>query len=194
VSETVNIPGFHKPGEQIGKIHHRRQLQEAFQSARSHRGNGMLRDEHVEFRLPRRPRRQPRQKKRIEQVFDVAQAGVTIHLPLGEGMKADAEFFFDGRRAVDLWAEDMNLVPPPPHFLDQIDCLSRAAAGGRVKRLVRQKRNSQRTWGEMHDQTLFHRGRRIQSKSCHHRRCFARCFGAPPGLVFAAKQLMHRFA
>jgi len=52
-------------------------------------------------------------------------------------MKVDAKFSLDGCRADDLRAEDMDFMAAPAHFRDEINRLRRAAAGRRIKRLMR---------------------------------------------------------
>ena len=128
-------------------------------------GNGVLRQEQIESHPARRIRHHAFQKKWIDEVFEIAQPGVAIHLPFFELMQADAEFFPNGFRAVNLRAENMDLVAAPTHFSDEINRLRRAAAGWRVKRLMRQKRDAQRRPGFMHPMTLFNLGRRVQIKS-----------------------------
>ena len=84
------------------------------------------------------------EKKRIREVFEIAQLGVTAHLPFGERMKFDAEFFLHIFRVVNLRAEDVDFVAAPDHFLDEINGLRRTAAGRRIKRFVREKRDAER--------------------------------------------------
>ena len=58
--------------------------------------------------------------------------------------KLDAEFFLDVFRVGNLRAEDVDFVAAPDHFLDEIDGLRRTAAGRRIKRFMRQKRDAER--------------------------------------------------
>ena len=82
------------------------------------------------------------EEKRIGQIFEIAQPGVAPHPPFVELVQPDAEFLFDVFRVGDLRTEDVDLVAAPDHFLDEIDRLRRAAAGGRIKRLMRQERDA----------------------------------------------------
>ena len=52
-------------------------------------------------------------------------------------------FFRTSVRIVNLRAEDVDFVAAPDHFLDEINRLRRTAAGRRIKRLVRQKRDAE---------------------------------------------------
>ncbi len=52
-------------------------------------------------------------------------------------MKPDLEHFFNIQSIVNLGAKNMDLMPAPDKFFDQVECLRRAAAGRRKERLVR---------------------------------------------------------
>ena len=136
-------PRFHEAGEQIGEIHHDRHGELSFQASGGHGGNGVLRNEQIEFRFARGPGDHAFEEKRIGQIFEVAEPGVTAHLPFGEWMQPDAELFFDVCRVGDSRAEDMDFVAAADHFLDEINRLRRAAAGRRIKRFVRQERDAE---------------------------------------------------
>jgi len=159
----VGRPGFHETGEEVGKIHHDRHVQPVFQPAGGHGGNRVLREQQIEFYRARGPGNQALQKRRIEQVFEIPQPGITAHLPGGELMQMDAEFFFDGFGFGDLRAKNVDFVAAPDHFFDQINGLRRAAAGRWIKRFMGQKRDTQREFGFAHAMTLCNFGRAIQS-------------------------------
>jgi len=69
-------------------------------------------------------------------------------------VQVDAEFLFDGIGFGDLRAKNVDFMAAPDHFFDQINGLRRAAAGRRIKRFVRQKRDTQRELGFVHGMTL----------------------------------------
>jgi hypothetical protein len=69
-------------------------------------------------------------------------------------MQMDAEFFFDGIGFGDLRAKNVNFVAAPDHFLDEINGLRRTAAGRRIKRFMRQERDTERRLGFAHGKTL----------------------------------------
>ena len=98
-----------------------------------------MRNNQVEFRFARGRDNHAFEEKRVEQVFEIAELGVAAHFPSAELMQPDAELFLHVRRSGDLRAEDMDFVSPPGHFLDEINGLRRTAAGGRIKRFVRQE-------------------------------------------------------
>ena len=77
-------------------------------------------------------------------------------------MKFYTKFFLHIFRVVNLRAEDVDLVAAPRHFLDEINGLRRAAAGRRIKRFVREKRDAK---AGRHRQTLDDLGARVQSIS-----------------------------
>ena len=56
-------------------------------------------------------------------------------------MQANAELFFHIGRFGNLRTKDVDFVAAPDHFLDEINGLRRTAAGRRIKRFVRQKRD-----------------------------------------------------
>ena len=78
-------------------------------------------------------------------------------------MQLDAKFICDGIRVGDLRAKNVDFMAAPDHFLDQINRLRRTAAGRRIKRFVRQKRDTQRGWGFAHALTLCNFDRAVQS-------------------------------
>ncbi len=106
-------------------------------------------------------------KKRIREIFEIAQFRVTAHRPLREWVQSDAEFFLHVFRIVNLRAKDVDFVAAPDHFLDEIDGLRRTAAGRRIKRFVREKRDAERRW---HAQTLGILPRRFNP--FYRRKCF----------------------
>ena len=60
-----------------------------------------------------------------------------------KGCRLNAEFLPHLFRVVNLRAEDMDFVAAPDHFLDEINRLRRTAAGRRIKRFVREKRDAE---------------------------------------------------
>ena len=113
-----------------------------------------MRKQQIEFYRARGPGNHALQKGWIEQVFDIAQAGVAAHLPGGELMQMDVEFFFDGPGFGDLRAKNVDFVAAPDHFLDEINRLRRSASGGRIKRFMRKESDPERRWRLAHTTTL----------------------------------------
>ena len=74
-------------------------------------------------------------------------------------MQFDAEFFLDVFRVVNLRTEDVDFVTASRHFRDEINGFRRAAAGRRIKRFVREKRDAK---AGRHRQTLDDLGARVQ--------------------------------
>ena len=58
-------------------------------------------------------------------------------------MQPDAELFLEVLRVGNSRAEDMDFVAATDHFPDEINRLRRAAAGGRIKRFMRQERDAE---------------------------------------------------
>ena len=69
-------------------------------------------------------------------------------------MPLHTEFFPHGFRIGNLWAEDVDIVAAPDHFVDEIYSLRRTAAGRRIKRFVRQERDTEQRLGFAHVMTL----------------------------------------
>ena len=136
-------PRFHEAGEQVGKIHHHGHGELSFQATGGHGGNGVLRNEQIEFLFARGPGNHALEKKRVGQVFEVAEPNVTAHLPPFERMQPDAELLFDVFSVSKPRTEDVDFVAAPGHLLDEINRLRRAAAGRRIKRFVRQERDAE---------------------------------------------------
>ena len=84
------------------------------------------------------------EKKRVSQIFEVAEPDVTAHLPPVERMQPDAELFSDVFRVGNPRAEDVDFVAAPDQLLDEINRFRRSAAGRRIKRFVRQERDAER--------------------------------------------------
>ena len=114
----------------------------------------MLGKQQIELRRARGFGDHALQKEGIKQVFEIAQGGITSHLPLVEQMQADAKFIFDDFRFGDLGTKDVHLVAAPDHFLDEINRFRRTAAGGRIERFVGQERHAQRRTRFGHAPTL----------------------------------------
>ena len=103
----------------------------------------MLREQQVKLCIARGVGDHAFEEERIREIFEIAELCVTSHFPAGEWMQRNAKFFPHVFRVGNLRAEDMDLVAAPDHFLDEINGLRRTAAGRRIKRFVREKRDAE---------------------------------------------------
>jgi len=137
------------------KVHHDGEVQLFFKLSSGDGGDGVLRQDEVEFDAAGGFDNHALQVMGIEDIFDVSQTSVAAHFPFGELMKMDTKALFNLLGFGDLGAKDMDFMAAMDEFFNQIYGFGGTAAGGRIKRFMRQKRDAQPGIGLLHVENYY---------------------------------------
>ena len=137
-------PRLHEAGEEIEKVHHHRHTEIGLEPTGGDGADGVLRQDGVERDVARDASNESPERTGVGEVLERAKPGEASHFPAGEGVDGDTETRGDGVALGEVRTEQVHLVAAPGEFADEVVGFCRAAAGGRVKRFVREQGQSHR--------------------------------------------------